>query len=81
MKIQILGTGCTKCKTLYTNVKEILENIDKDIKLEYNTDVQKIVELGIIHTPVLVINDEIINFSHKFTHDEIEKLIKQKLNI
>ncbi|PIN98806.1 MAG: thioredoxin family protein [Candidatus Diapherotrites archaeon CG10_big_fil_rev_8_21_14_0_10_31_34] len=60
MKIQILGTGCPKCKQLEANVKKALEETGKKAEIEKVTDINKIIELGVMATPALVIDGKIV---------------------
>ncbi len=69
MKIQILGSGCPTCQELHKLVKDIVakETIDgvksDEIEIEYlsgTQGVQKIMELGVMSSPVLVINDQVV---------------------
>jgi small redox-active disulfide protein 2 len=56
MKIQILGSGCTKCKELYELTKKAVTELKSEAIVEHITDVSKIIEMGIMESPVLVIN-------------------------
>ena len=56
MQIQVLGSGCPTCKKLFELTKQAVEELDLKIEVEYITDIQKIVEMGIMSSPVLVIN-------------------------
>jgi small redox-active disulfide protein 2 len=56
MQIQVLGAGCSSCKKLYDMASEIIEDLKLDVKVDYITDVSKIVELGIMTSPVLTVN-------------------------
>lgn len=58
MKVEVLGTGCPKCKLLEENAKKAL--IEKGIETEVIkvTDINKIIEYGVMYTPALVINGE-----------------------
>ncbi len=68
MKVQILGSGCHTCQELHNLVKKIVSegtisgvNSD-DIEIEYlsgTQGIQKIMEMGVMSSPVLVINDEV----------------------
>ncbi len=51
MKIQILGTGCAKCSTLYENVKEAVEALGIEAEMEKVTDLADIMALGVMVTP------------------------------
>jgi len=56
MKIQILGTGCSKCKTLEQRVRQLVEKYQLPIEVEKVTDIQEMVKFGIMMTPGLVID-------------------------
>jgi small redox-active disulfide protein 2 len=56
MQIQVLGAGCASCKKLHQMASEIIQDLKLDVKVDYITDVSKIVELGIMQSPVLTVN-------------------------
>lgn len=60
LKIQVLGSGCTKCKTLYELVKKVAEQSYPDAHVEYITDVAKIVELVVMSSPVFAVNGKVV---------------------
>lgn len=55
MNIQVLGTGCKTCQTLHERVLEAVKELGIEANVEYITDIQKIVELGFMHSPILVV--------------------------
>ncbi|PIR62148.1 MAG: thioredoxin family protein [Candidatus Pacebacteria bacterium CG10_big_fil_rev_8_21_14_0_10_42_12] len=62
MKIQVLGSGCPTCKKLYEITKKAVAELGDDFELEYLTGVegtQRIIELGAMSSPVLVVEDKI----------------------
>ena len=59
MLIQVLGTGCTKCKTLYELVTKTVQETGVDAKVEKVEDIQQILAYELIMTPGLVINGEV----------------------
>ena len=61
MEIKVLGTGCAKCKKLAENVQEAIKENGSEIGFEYVTDIQKIIEYGILMTPGLVIDDKVVS--------------------
>ena len=56
MKVQVLGSGCPSCKRLYEMTKKAVQELDLKADVEYVTDIQKIIELGLMSSPVLVID-------------------------
>ena len=59
MQIQVLGSGCPTCKKLFELTKQAVSELKLDINVEYSSDIQKIVELGAMSSPVLAINNKI----------------------
>ena len=56
MKIQVLGSGCPTCKKLFELTKQAVKELGLKIEVEYITDIQKIVEMGVMQSPVLAID-------------------------
>ena len=56
MQIQVLGSGCPTCKNLFELTKQAVEELGLKTEVEYVTDIQKIVALGVMSSPVLAIN-------------------------
>ncbi|MFA5359936.1 MAG: thioredoxin family protein [Patescibacteria group bacterium] len=59
MQIQVLGSGCPTCKTLFEQTKQAVSELKLDIAVEYSNDIQKMIELGAMSSPLLVINNKI----------------------
>ena len=64
MKIEILGTGCAKCTTLYENVKKALEDSGTDAEVVKVEDIPSIMKYGVMSTPALVVDGKVL-FSGK----------------
>lgn len=64
MKIEVLGTGCAKCKTLYENVKKAVEESGSDAEVVKVEDIPSIVKYGVMSTPALVVDGQ-VKFSGK----------------
>lgn len=60
MKIQVLGSGCPTCKKLFELTQEAVKQLNLDEKVEYVTDVTKIIEMGIMSSPVLAIDGKAV---------------------
>ena len=56
MKIQVLGSGCPTCKKLFELTKQAIEELGLKIEVEYITDIQRIVEMGVMSSPILAID-------------------------
>jgi small redox-active disulfide protein 2 len=59
MKIEILGTGCAKCRKLETNVREAVAELGSDAQVEKVEDLAAITGYGIMMTPALAIDGEV----------------------
>ena len=59
MKIQILGTGCAKCKTLTVNAEKAVQELGLKVEIEKVTGIQDIMKFQILMTPSLVIDGQV----------------------
>lgn len=75
MKIQILGTGCAKCKTLYENAKKAVEIAGIDAEIEKIEDIKEIMKFNILMTPGLVVNGEVKAAGRVLSPEDIKKHI------
>ena len=64
MKIEVLGTGCAKCKSLYENTKKAVEECGKTAEIIKVEEIPKIMAYGVMSTPALVV-DGVVRFSGK----------------
>jgi len=69
MKIEVLGTGCAKCTTLYENTRKALEVSGKVAELVKIEDIPTIMKYGVMSTPALVIDGQ-VRFSGKLASAE-----------
>jgi len=76
MKIQVLGTGCAKCKTLEANVREAIVKTGVCAEIEKITDVEKIIGMGVMLTPALAIDGEIRSVGKVLSVDQIAAQLK-----
>ena len=59
MNIKIFGSGCPTCKKLYKLTQTAVAELGIEADIEYIDDINKIIELGVMQSPVLVIDDKI----------------------
>ena len=80
MKIEILGTGCAKCKALEKNVIEAVAKSGKFAQIEKVEDITKIMEYGVMSTPGLVIDGKVVSTGKLLSVEEIMDLISSQLD-
>ena len=78
MKIEILGTGCAKCKTLEKVVQEAVAKVGGFHQVEKVEDIMKIMEYNVVSTPGLVIDGVVKSTGKVLSVDEVIKLIEEK---
>lgn len=78
MKIQILGTGCPKCNALERNAREALEKTGIEADIEKVTDLDSIMEMGVMVTPALAVDGEVKKAGKVMTVEEIAAIIKEE---
>jgi small redox-active disulfide protein 2 len=75
MKIQVLGTGCSKCKTLYEIVNKAVQETGVDGKVEKVEDIQQILAFQIFMTPALAINGQVKAAGRIPSLEEVKKML------
>ena len=75
MKIEILGTGCPKCKQLTANAEEALKELNVQAEVIKVTKIDKIIEYGVMMTPALAIDGTVVSSGKVPTKDEIKKIL------
>jgi len=59
-KLQVLGTGCAKCQRLTEIVDTAASDLGIEYELEKVTEIDKIMEFGVMITPALVVDGEVV---------------------
>jgi small redox-active disulfide protein 2 len=75
MKIEVLGTGCAKCKALEEVVKQAVAKKGIFAQIEKVEDIVKIMEYGVTSTPALVIDGVVKSSGRVLSVAEIEAVI------
>lgn len=73
MKIEILGMGCGKCKTLYDNALKAVEEKGIEAEVIKIEDMDKITEYGVMMTPAIAINGEVKSSGRVASPEEIKQ--------
>ncbi len=78
MKIEILGTGCPKCKKLNELAEEAVNELNLSVEIIKVTDISKIINYGVMVTPALVIDGDVKVAGKIPSKQEIAEWIKKK---
>lgn len=76
-EIKVLGPGCPKCKTTYSNVLEALKQTNIEANVEKVEDIEEMMKYNILTTPVLMIDEEIKIKGRIAQVNEIVELLKK----
>jgi small redox-active disulfide protein 2 len=77
MKIQILGTGCPKCKKLTELAEAAAKEMGLDYEIEKVTDISKILDFGVMSTPGLAVDGKVLLSGPLPSSDQIKRLLAQ----
>jgi small redox-active disulfide protein 2 len=80
MKVEVLGTGCKSCDTLFENVVKALEKtgLTAQSQLEKTDDIDYFAKMGVFTTPGLVIEGELISSGQVLAEERIIAALKAK---
>lgn len=74
-KIQILGTGCTRCRNLTANAEKAVQELGLEAQIEKVTEIQDIIKFQILMTPGLVINGQVRAAGRVPSVEEIKQML------
>lgn len=74
-KIQILGTGCPKCKLLYANAETAIKASGIEARLEKVEKIVDIMKFGVMGTPALVVDGQVKSVGNVLSPDDIKKIL------
>ena len=74
-KLQILGTGCPKCKKLTENAEAAAKALGIEYEIEKVTDINEIMNFGVMMTPALAVDGEVKAVGKVLSADEIKKIL------
>lgn len=77
---KVLGSGCKKCQTLETNVRQACEETALNAAVEHVTDFSQIANYGVMSTPALVLNGEVISAGKVLSAEDVKVIIQEKLS-
>ncbi len=76
MKVEILGSGCTKCKLLEQHAREAVAELGIQTEVQKVTDIDEIMEMGVMMTPALAVDGVVKSVGKVLTKDQILVYLK-----
>lgn len=77
VKIEVLGTGCAKCKNLLKNVEKAVAELGIQAEIVKVDSIQEIMNRGVMMTPALYVDGESKMVGKTATVEEIKKILKK----
>lgn len=75
MKIEVLGTGCPRCMNTEQNVQKALAELSMTADVQKVTDLQQIIQRGVMSTPALAIDGKLVMQGKIPTVQQLKELI------
>ena len=74
-KIQILGTGCPKCKKLAENAEAAARDLGIEYEIEKITDINDIISFGVMATPALAVDGDVKSFGKVLSMENLKAML------
>jgi small redox-active disulfide protein 2 len=75
MKIQVLGTGCAKCKQLTANAEQAVAELGLGVPVEKVEDVREIMKFKVMSTPALVVDGKVVSAGKLLAPADVKALL------
>lgn len=75
--IKVLGAGCKFCREQYENTKQAVKDMGLSVEVEYITDMQRVMEYGVMSMPALVVNEKVVAMGKVFKAKEVVALLQK----
>ena len=73
--IKVLGAGCKSCHEQYENAKAAARAMSLNLEVEYITDMEKVMDYGVMSMPAIVVNDKVVSMGKVLKAADVEKLL------
>ena len=77
MKIQILGTGCPKCKKMAEIAEKAASSLNLDYEIEKITEIARIMDFGVMSTPALAVDGKVLIAGKVPSEDRMKDLLSK----
>lgn len=75
MKIQIVGDCCSSCHHTHGAIEKAAAEIGGNIEVEHVNDIVKVLQLGVLQTPAIIINGKLVSSGQHYSVEQAKKLI------
>ena len=75
--VKILGGGCAKCNALEAATVEALRELGMDTTIDHVRDFEKIAAYGVMTTPALVVDGQVVSYGKVLKKDEVISILKK----
>lgn len=79
IEIEILGTGCVKCRRMKKHVEKAVKELAINVKIIEVSEIDEIIKKGVMSTPSLVINGELKSHGRMKSPEQIKRMLKEYL--
>lgn len=79
MNIQVLGTGCPKCKTLEKVTREVVAEAGIDANITKVEDIMEIMKFNVMTTPALVVDGKVVLKGRVPSNNELKEILTNKV--
>lgn len=76
MRLQVLGPGCARCKSLMANVQTAVQQTGLEATIEKVEDIQTIMKYGVMSTPALVVDGKVAMQGKVVPPEEIRRMLE-----
>lgn len=77
--IKVLGSGCKNCHALLEAANEAVKSMGLHIEVEYVTDMQKIMEYGVMSMPSLVVNEQVVSAGKVLKAADVKRILEKMI--
>ena len=74
---KVLGAGCKSCHEQYENAKAAVKALVLSVEVEYITDMEKVMEYGVMRMPAIVVNEKVVSMGKVLKAADVEALLRK----
>jgi small redox-active disulfide protein 2 len=76
MKIQVLGTGCAKCKQLTASAEKAVAELGLGVPVEKVEDIREIMKFKVMSTPALVVDGQVRSTGRVLSSEDVKAFLR-----